>query len=176
MTTAQASSQADRQRALWLSTIAFTTCFAVWMIFSIIGLAIREQLNLSQSEFGLLVAMPVLSGSLTRLILGIWTEQYGGRLVFSLQMLLTAGAVWLLTYAQRWLQTAIALVLLGLAQLVAAQWPLVATNDDQRGLFRWAYHLSNLNALSEFANHLWPWAAMACLLISALRQFRREQW
>lgn len=83
---------------------------------------------------------------------------------------------WLLTYAQRWLQTAIALVLLGLAQLVAAQWPLVATHDDQRGLFRWAYHLSNLNALSEFANHLWPWAAMACLLISALRQFRREQW
>lgn len=52
----------------------------------------------------------------------------------------------------------------------------MATHDDQRGLFRWAYHLTNINALSEFANHLWPWAAMGCLLISALRQFKREQW
>ena len=33
-------SPARQQRALWLSTFAFTTCFAVWMIFSIIGIQI----------------------------------------------------------------------------------------------------------------------------------------
>ncbi|PJN93423.1 MFS transporter, partial [Amaricoccus sp. HAR-UPW-R2A-40] len=98
-----------------LSTIAFTACFAVWMIFSIIGLSIREQLGLSQSEFGLLVAMPVLSGSLTRLVLGIWTEQYGGRLVFTAQMLLTAGAVWLLTYAHTYPMFLLAALGVGLA-------------------------------------------------------------
>lgn len=115
MTSTQPASPADRQRALWLSTIAFTTCFAVWMIFSIIGLSIREQLGLSQSEFGLLVAMPVLSGSLTRLVLGIWAEQYGGRLVFTLQMLVTAGAVWLLTYAQTYPMFLLAALGVGLA-------------------------------------------------------------
>lgn len=83
---------------------------------------------------------------------------------------------WLLCHTQRLVQSLCALLLLGLAQLAAAQWPLVAADDDQRGLFRWAYHLTNINALSEFANHLWPWAAMGCLLISALRQFKREQW
>ena len=115
MPTTQPPSQADRQRALWLSTIAFTACFAVWMIFSIIGLAIREQLGLSQFQFGLLVAMPVLSGSLTRLILGIWTEQYGGRLVFTAQMLLTAAAVWLLTYVETYAMFLVAALGVGLA-------------------------------------------------------------
>ena len=83
---------------------------------------------------------------------------------------------WLLCHTQRLVQSLCALLLLGLAQLAAAQWPLVAADDDQRGLFRWAYHLTNLNALSEFANHLWPWAALACLLLSISRQLRRERW
>ena len=77
---------------------------------------------------------------------------------------------------QRLVQSLCALLLLGLAQLAAAQWPLVAADDDQRGLFRWAYHLTNINALSEFANRLWPWAALACVLLSISRQLRRERW
>ena len=115
MDSSHSVSQTDRQRALWLSTIAFTACFAVWMIFSIIGLSIQEELGLSQSEFGLLVAMPVLTGSLTRLVLGIWTEQYGGRLVFTTQMLLTAVAVWLLTYAETYPMFLLAALGVGLA-------------------------------------------------------------
>ena len=83
---------------------------------------------------------------------------------------------WLLCHTQRLVQSLCALLLLGLAQLAAAQWPLVAADDDQRGLFRWAYHLTNINALSEFANRLWPWAALACVLLSICRQLRRERW
>ena len=72
---------------------------------------------------------------------------------------------WLLCHTQRLVQSLCALLLLGLAQLAAAQWPLVAADDDQRGLFRWAYHLTNINALSEFANRLWRgrhWRACCC--------------
>ena len=43
-------------RALTASTVAFTVCFAVWTIFSIIGLQIRQDLHLSKTEFGLLGA------------------------------------------------------------------------------------------------------------------------
>ena len=86
----------DAYRALGLSTLAFTTCFAVWTIFSIIGVKIKQDLGLSETEFGLLVATPVLTGSISRIFLGVWTEQFGGRLVFTLQMLTTAVATWLL--------------------------------------------------------------------------------
>ena len=89
----------DQSRALSLSTVAFTACFAVWTIFSIIGVAIKAELGLNEFEFGLLVATPILTGSLTRLFLGVWTEKFGGRIVFPLQMLLAALATWLLTFA-----------------------------------------------------------------------------
>ena len=87
----------DQKRALTSSTLAFTVCFAVWTIFSIIGLKIKTELGLNDTEFGLLVATPILTGSLSRVFLGVWTDQYGGRLVFSLQMIITALATFLLT-------------------------------------------------------------------------------
>ena len=61
---------AASSRALWTSTIAFTVCFAVWTIFSIIGIQIKQQLGLSETEFGLLVGTPILTGSLIRIFLG----------------------------------------------------------------------------------------------------------
>jgi NNP family nitrate/nitrite transporter-like MFS transporter len=45
-------------------------CFAVWTIFSIIGVQIKEELGLSDTEFGLLVGTPILTGSLIRLVSG----------------------------------------------------------------------------------------------------------
>ena len=89
----------DQNRALWLSTIAFTVCFAVWTIFAIIGIQIKNDLGLSDTEFGLLVGTPILTGSLIRLMLGIWADQYGGRLVFTATMLSAAVMTVLLTQA-----------------------------------------------------------------------------
>ncbi|HRE60812.1 MAG TPA: nitrate/nitrite transporter [Micropepsaceae bacterium] len=98
MTVSQISS-GDQQRALWLSTISFTVCFAVWTIFSIIGVQIKGELGLSDTQFGLLVGTPILTGSIIRLMLGIWTDQYGGRIVFTLVMLSASLATFLLTFA-----------------------------------------------------------------------------
>ncbi|WP_372887671.1 nitrate/nitrite transporter, partial [Shimia sp.] len=97
MHSAETSSRTDQYRALGLSTFAFTVCFAVWTIFSIIGIRIKQELGLSDTQFGLLVATPVLTGAISRMFLGIWTEQFGGRVVFPLQMLVTAAAVWMMT-------------------------------------------------------------------------------
>ncbi|MHB2169524.1 nitrate/nitrite transporter [Alsobacter sp. R-9] len=92
-------SSQDSSRALWLSTIAFTVCFAVWTIFSIIGIQIKKDLGLTDTQFGLLVGTPILTGSLIRLILGIWSDQYGGRIVYTLTMLSAAAMTVLLTQA-----------------------------------------------------------------------------
>jgi NNP family nitrate/nitrite transporter-like MFS transporter len=89
----------EQGRALWLSTIAFTVCFAVWTIFAIIGVQIKRDLGLSETQFGLLVGTPILTGSLIRLILGIWSDQYGGRMVFTFTMLSAAVMTALLTQA-----------------------------------------------------------------------------
>ena len=89
----------DRVTALGMSTLAFTVCFAVWTIFSIIGIQIKQDLGLTDTQFGLLVGTPILTGSLIRLILGIWADQYGGRIVYVGVMIAAAAATWLLTYA-----------------------------------------------------------------------------
>lgn len=115
MQTLATASHADQTRALSLSTIAFTACFAVWTIFSIIGVAIKAELGLSDTQFGLLVATPILTGSITRLFLGVWTEKYGGRIVFSAQMILTALATWALTLADTYIMYLIAALGIGLA-------------------------------------------------------------
>lgn len=88
-----------RSRALWLSTLAFGVCFAVWVIYSIIGVELKKELGFSNTAFGLLVATPILTGSLSRLPLGIWTEMYGGRRVFTALMLFVAACVFALPYA-----------------------------------------------------------------------------
>ena len=97
------ASELTTKRHAWsvliVSTLAFTVCFMVWMMFAVIGIPIRKTLNLNATEFGLLTAMPVLTGSLVRVPLGIWTDRYGGRIVFALLMAVTVPAIWLLGYA-----------------------------------------------------------------------------
>ena len=115
MQTVATASRADQTRALSLSTVAFTACFAVWTIFSIIGVAIKGELGLNDTQFGLLVATPILTGSLTRIFLGVWTEKYGGRLVFSGQMILAALATWALTFADTYIMYLVAALGIGLA-------------------------------------------------------------
>jgi len=108
-------SAGEPAKALWMSTIAFTLCFAVWTIFAIIGIRIKQDLGLNEAEFGLLVGTPVLTGSLVRIVLGIWTGRYGGRLVYTLTMLAAALATFLLSYAQTYTQMLIAGLGVGLA-------------------------------------------------------------
>jgi MFS transporter, NNP family, nitrate/nitrite transporter len=92
----------DRSKALsvlLVSTLAFTVCFMVWMMFGVIGIPIKKALNLNATEFGLLMATPVLTGSLIRVPLGMWTDRYGGRIVMALLMAATVPAIWLMSYA-----------------------------------------------------------------------------
>jgi len=97
----QVASSQSRQAwsVLIVSTLAFTVCFMVWMMFGVIGIPISKQLGLNATEFGLLTATPVLTGSLIRVPLGIWTDKYGGRIVMAVLMAVTVPAIWLMSYA-----------------------------------------------------------------------------
>ena len=106
---------AGASHALWSSTIAFTVCFAVWTIFSIIGLGVKDELGLSETEFGLLVGTPILTGSLTRVFLGVWADQFGGRRVFAGVMILAAIATFLTSYANSYIELLVAALGVGIA-------------------------------------------------------------
>ncbi|HEU0258857.1 MAG TPA: nitrate/nitrite transporter [Burkholderiales bacterium] len=97
------------------STLAFTVCFAVWMMFAVIGIPIKRELGLSETEFGLLAATPVLTGSLIRLPIGVWTDQFGGRIVFFVLMLVTVVPIWLIGEATQYWQFLVLGLFVGLA-------------------------------------------------------------
>jgi len=84
---------------LIVSTLAFTVCFMVWMMFGVIGIPIKKALHLNATEFGLLAAMPVLTGSLVRVPLGMWTDKFGGRIVMFALMLLCVVPIYLISHA-----------------------------------------------------------------------------
>ncbi len=108
-----------QQRKAWsvliVSTLAFTVCFMVWMMFGVIGIPIKKNLNLNATQFGLLMAMPVLTGSLVRVPLGIWTDRYGGRIVMVVLMAMTVPAIWLISFATAYWQFLVIGLFVGLA-------------------------------------------------------------
>jgi NNP family nitrate/nitrite transporter-like MFS transporter len=104
-----------RYSVLTMNTLAFTVNFAIWTMFSIIGIRIKAQLGLNETEFGLLVATPILTGSLIRLPLGVLTDRYGGRIVYFIQMLLVAIPTYGLAFATQYWQYLVIGLFVGLA-------------------------------------------------------------
>jgi NNP family nitrate/nitrite transporter-like MFS transporter len=100
---------------LIVSTFAFTVCFMVWMMFGVIGIPIKESLDLSATQFGLLTATPILTGSLVRVPLGIWTDRFGGRIVMFLLMLSTVIPIWMMSYAMQYWHFLVIGLFVGLA-------------------------------------------------------------
>ena len=100
---------------LIVSTLAFTVCFMVWMMFGVIGIPIKKALDLNATQFGLLTATPVLTGSLIRVPLGIWTDKYGGRIVMTVLMAATVPAIWLMAYATQFWHFLVIGLFVGLA-------------------------------------------------------------
>jgi NNP family nitrate/nitrite transporter-like MFS transporter len=109
------SSRGKALSVLGVSTLAFTVCFMVWMMFGVIGIPIKKALGLSATEFGLLTAMPVLTGSLIRVPLGVWTDRFGGRIVLLCTMLACVLPIWLMSYATQYWHFLVLGLFVGLA-------------------------------------------------------------
>jgi MFS transporter, NNP family, nitrate/nitrite transporter len=77
-------------RHLALGTVSFAVCFAAWGMVSAFAPRFRELFALSATQTALLVAVPMLLGSLARLPVGMLADRFGGRAVFAALMLLVA--------------------------------------------------------------------------------------
>src|SRR4029079_11360529 len=82
-------------RALTLATISFALSFAAWGLVGGLAPVFADLYALTASQTALLVAVPVLLGSLARLPMGMLTDRFGGRAMFSVVMGLSAVAAWL---------------------------------------------------------------------------------
>lgn len=78
--------RAGQTRALGLATLAFTCCFYAWSILGPLSPTLQKHLGLSEFQTALMVAVPVLLGSVLRVPMGLLTDIYGGRRVFTLLM------------------------------------------------------------------------------------------
>jgi NNP family nitrate/nitrite transporter-like MFS transporter len=111
------SGSADRRGALPLAlgTVSFAVCFAAWGLIAAFAPRFRETFHLSATQAALMVAVPVLLGSLARLPVGMLADRFGGRLVFSVLMLLCSVPAFLTPAAATYQQLLFGGFFLGLA-------------------------------------------------------------
>jgi MFS transporter, NNP family, nitrate/nitrite transporter len=106
---------AGRTAVLWLSTAGFTLMFAVWLMFGVLGIPIRNELGLSSVQLSWLTAVAILNGAIWRLFFGIATDRLGGRRVFTAMLLFTALPAFLVSRAGSYNELLIYAFLVGIA-------------------------------------------------------------
>lgn len=149
-----ASEVYKRYSVLVSSTISFTVCFMIWMMLAVVGIPVKQQLGLNETQFGILAALPVLSGSLIRVPLGIWTDKYGGRIVMFVLMLLSVPAIFFMKYASAYWHFLLIGLVMGLAGgSFSVGTPYVARwfPKEQQGLAMGVFGAGNAgSALNKF--------------------------
>ncbi|MES2148449.1 MAG: nitrate/nitrite transporter [Pseudomonadota bacterium] len=124
------------------------------MMFAVLGIPIKTQLGLNETQFGLLAATPVLTGSLIRVPLGIWTDRFGGRIVFFLLMLASVPPIFLISYASAYWHFLLLGLFVGLAGgSFSVGTPYVARwfSKERRGLAMGIFGAGNSgSALTKF--------------------------
>lgn len=139
----------DARRVVTLATLGFTLMFAVWLMFGIVGLPIRKELGLTDAQFTLLTAIPVLTGSLLRLPAGIWADRHGGKRVFLINTLLTAAFALALSYASSYnmlLALALGVGLAGVSFAVGNAWIAQWVPTARQGLALGTFGAGNAGA------------------------------
>lgn len=99
---------------LWLSTLSFAVCFMIWGLFSALASSLQTELSLSHTQTALIVATPVLLGSLGRIPIGALADRFGGRTMFTVILLLTALVASSVPFFASWPVILLSAFLLGL--------------------------------------------------------------
>ncbi len=99
----------DSHKNLFLNTLAFTICFAAWMINGVLVtfLTSNQIFNWGAVETGWLLGIPVLTGSIFRLPAGMLTDKFGGRPVFASLLILCSIPMYYLSAADSFMSFAL---------------------------------------------------------------------
>jgi len=141
--------------SLTLATISFALSFAAWGLIGGLASVFAGLYGLSASQTALLVAVPVLLGALARLPMGMLTDRYGGRIVFTLLLLFSAVAAFLVPLTASYTSLLLTAFLIGMAGssfAVGAAFVSRWTPPDRQGTAIGVYGLGTLGqSIAVFA-------------------------
>src|SRR3989338_7741414 len=102
---------------LFLNTLAFTVCFAAWMLNGVLVTFLVDNgvFQWNTVQIGWLLGVPVFSGSIFRLPGGVLTDKFGGKWVFGLLLILCAVPMYFLSVANDFISFALLSFGFGLA-------------------------------------------------------------
>ncbi len=172
-----------QKRALLLATVAFAICFSIWGSLAPLAPRFRAEFGLSATQVGLLVATPVLLGSLARVPLGMIADSVGARAVFPLLLLFSALPVALVAFARSFPALLAASLLLGIAGAsFAVGVPFVARwfSAERQGFALGIYGLGNAGTavaamamprLVDRVGQTWAFLGLVPVLVGAAAVF-----
>lgn len=113
----QEEATATSHKILFLNTLAFTVCFAAWMMNGVLVtfLATNRIFDWGPVEIGWLIGIPVLTGSIFRLPAGMLTDKFGGKPIYGILLFICAVPMFLLSYANDFISFALCSFGFGLA-------------------------------------------------------------
>ncbi len=138
-----------RVSVLVWSTLGFTLMFAVWLMFGVLGIPIRDEFGLSDVQLAWITAVAVLNGAIWRLPAGILADRYGGKHVFLAMLVLTAVPAYLVSTATSYETLLLYAFLVGFAgnsfsvgiAWVSAWWP-----QNRQGMALGVFGAGNVGA------------------------------
>ena len=138
---------------LSLATLAFALCFTAWSLIAPFAKTFKHDLGLNYTEALFLTAVPVILGSLLRIPLGVLTDRYGGRIVFSGLLAFSALPAVLFGYAHGYAALIGVGFLLGVAgSSFAVGVPFVAGwySKERQGFALGVYGMGNIGTAIAF--------------------------
>ncbi len=146
-----AAERAPAVRVLAMNTLAFTVCFAAWMMNGVLVtfLVDHRVYAWDRTQMGVLIGAPVLTGAVMRLPMGILTDRFGGRAVFTALMLVAAVPLYLVSAADRYgefLLASLGFGLCGAGFAVGVAYTAVWFRKEQQGTVLGVFGMGNAGA------------------------------
>jgi len=171
------------KRPTWnlaLGTLAFALCFTAWSLIAPFAKTFKHDLGLNYTQALLLTAVPVVLGALLRIPMGLLTDRYGGRLLFSLLLAASALPAVLFGYAHSYAALIGVGFLLGIAgSSFAVGVPFVSGwySRERQGFALGIYGIGNIGTAIAFFGAPWlvdrwgrpalGWTTAIALLVAA---------
>jgi NNP family nitrate/nitrite transporter-like MFS transporter len=149
------------KRPTWnlaLGTLAFALCFTSWSLIAPFAKTFKHNLGLNYTQALLLTAVPVVLGSLLRIPMGVLTDRYGGRLIFSVLLAVAALPAILFGYADSYAALIGVGFLLGVAgSSFAVGVPFVSGwySRERQGFALGVYGIGNIGTAIAFFGAPW---------------------
>ena len=171
------------KRPTWnlaLGTLAFALCFTAWSLIAQFAKTFKHDLGLNYTQALLLTAVPVVLGALLRIPMGLLTDRYGGRLLFSVLLAASALPAVLFGYAHSYAALIGVGFLLGIAgSSFAVGVPFVSGwySRERQGFALGIYGIGNIGTAIAFFGAPWlvdrwgrpalGWTTAIALLVAA---------